>query len=174
MCIHFDHKVFGELFGNERHTFYVFEVRVVVCLHTLEIQRSQLLKTVFNNERTLLGAAATQAGKLAGVTRGADTRLALTLQHVADAGHFLKHLVYLTQLFEQVRRDGGSQLLNLGVGHVGCQQTTSAVERKVLLIQDAREANQRRGRRDLFAQQVKDFGKTFCPQLLEVNQTRHF
>ena len=174
MCIHLDHKVFGELFGNERQAFYIFEVRVVVCLHTLEIQRSQLLQTVLNDQRTFLGAAASHAGKLAGVTRGADTRLTLALQHVAYAGHFLKHLVYLTQFFEQVWRDGRSQLLDLGVGHVGCQQTTSAVERKVLLIQDAREANQRRGRRNLFAQQVKDFSQTFCPQLLEVNQTRHF
>ena len=157
MCVHFDHKVFGELFGNKRQAFRIFEVSIVIRLHTFKIQRSQLLQAVLNNQRTFLSAAASHAGKLAGVTRGADTRLTLALQHVANAGHFLKHLVYLVQLSEQVWRDSGSQFFNLGVGHVGCQQTTSAVKRKILLIQDACKTNQRRGRRDLFAQQVKDF-----------------
>ena len=41
MRVHLDHKVFSELFGNKRQAFRIFEVRIVIRLHALEIQRSQ-------------------------------------------------------------------------------------------------------------------------------------
>ena len=75
----------------------------------------------------------------------------------------------LVQAFRKVRR----QPLNLGIGHIARQKAASAVQSKVLLVQNAGKACEGGRRVHLFGQQVQNFVHALVTHVLKEHQARN-